>query len=95
MEQQAQAQEGEMPFTPQNAGILARFVRARMRARERRRERKNNEALRRAAFSFSLFPSVPEADYEREADEIWRQSWEDVGDCLRLAMFDYAAGKRE
>lgn len=86
---------GALPFTPEEAGILARFVRARMRAREERREQKYREQLRRAAFCFSLFPTLPETDYEREADEIWRQSWEDVGDCLRLAMFDYAAGKRE
>ena len=87
--------KGKMPFTPQEAEALARIVRARMRAREERRERKENEDLRRAAFSFSFFPTVPERDYEREADEIWRESWEDVGDCLRLAMLDYAAGKRE
>ena len=90
-----QDKKGEMPFTPQEAESLARLVRARMRAREERRERKQNEQLRRAAFSFSLFPTIPETDYEREADEIWRQSWEDVGDYMRLAMLDYAAGKRE
>ena len=90
-----QDKKGKLPFTPEAAKILARVVRARMRAREERRERKNNEELRRAAFSFSLFPTVPETDYEREADEIWRESWEEVGDCMRLAMFDYAAGKRE
>ena len=94
MEQTPKKKEA-LPITPEEAGILARVARARLRIREKRRARKNNRALNRAAFSFSFFPTVPETDYEREADEIWRQSWEDVGDYMRLAMFDYAAGKRK
>ena len=93
--EQARSEKGKPPFRPEEAGILARVARARLRRRRDLRERAGNAALRRAAFSFSLFPTLPEMDHEREADEIWRETWEEVGDCLRLAMFDYAAGKRK
>ena len=94
MEQTPEKKEAP-PITPEEAATLAPIVlaRIRLRAKDSRRARVNE--LRRSAFSFNLFPRMMKRNYKREAENMWAMSWEDAGDHLRLAMFDYAAGKRK
>lgn len=79
--------------SPECARIVAQIIRECMRERAEQDSKERRRRLARAAFSFSLFPRVEEVDHKREADEMMRKSWQNVGDCLRLAMFDHIASK--
>lgn len=89
-----QDKKGEMPFTPKEAELLIPVVRARIEIRAENRRRRRLDALRRSAFAFNLFPRPatrapgPGDDAENGKDRL-----EDIGDHLRLAMLEYAAGR--
>ena len=79
--------------TSREARTPVEEVKARMRGRTERHRRRSD--LRRAAFSFNLFTRLPVRNYQREADQIWRDSWEQTGDHLRLAMVEWSIGRRD
>ena len=87
--EQTQQTQTKLPFTPEEAKLLARYVRARI---EWRRKKRDNEQRRRALQSvFSLgFFRAPNG--HNSADEM-REVWEDVGDEMRLVMLDIAANQ--
>lgn len=89
------ARANPLNLTPEEAGMLADMIRTLMRAREEQDARERRRRLRAAAFPFSLFPAPIERDLQKEADDILRQSWQQTGDCLRLAMLDYEAGDKK
>ena len=84
--------DGRLP-TPEEAKVIAEAIKARMRRRSQRRMRYAD--LRRAAFSFSLFPELPEIDFKRHAERNWRDYWEQAGDRLRLAMMQWTIGEQD
>lgn len=89
------ARANPLNLTPEEAGMLAGMIRNWMQAREEKASQERRRRLRAAAFPFSLFPTRRNVDYKQEAQDSVRQSWQHVGDCLRLAMLDYEASKRK
>ena len=88
MEQTQQAQT-KLPFTPEEAKLLARYVRARMEWRRKKRDSEQRRRALQSAFSLGIFRAP---NGHNGADEM-REVWEDVGDELRLAMLDIAASQ--
>ena len=83
---------GALPFSREEAELLIPVVRARIEIRAEQRRRRRMSELRRAAFAFNLFPRTRRAPGEN-GDESAKDRLEDIGDHLRLAMLEYAAGR--
>lgn len=79
--------------SPECARMVAKIIREHMREKDEQEAKERRRKLARIAFSFSLHPSVEKIDYQREADDITRKSWQNVGNYLRLAMFDHIASR--
>lgn len=91
--ERAKDKKGELLFTPEEAELLIPVVRARIQMRAEKRRRREWENLRRSAFSFNLFPRARKPDFARERAESEQRALEDIGDHLRLAILEYAAGR--